>query len=147
MKLPGFPEKLSEFLNTRRQVPHRWGTNDCVTFTADGVLAVTGYDFLAVWRSTTQWTNEEGASWHTATWTNEEEANAALANSGGLIAGMDSHYVRVEPAMAQRGDACLVKDGNGLPSLALVVGSHAAAPGPDGTLLTPMNEARIAWRT
>lgn len=130
MKPAGFAERLAEFTTGRRRQPYAWGTNDCVTFAADAVEAVTGTDPLAELR---------GA------WTSESEAMTVLEAQGGLIAAMDARFLRKAKEFAQRGDLVLVKDANGQPSLAVCVGKDAVAPGEDEMLLVPMGLARMAW--
>lgn len=130
MKLYGFPERLSNFTNGRRLQPYTWGTNDCVTFPADAVWAITGEDPIAEIRGT---------------WTDEASAMALLESLGGLIKAVTARFPKVQREMAERGDLVAFKVAGQL-SLAVCVGAHGAAPGPEGMLLTPMNEARLAWR-
>lgn len=47
-----WPARLSQFLHDRRDVPFAWGLNDCLTFGADAVAALTGHDFAAQYRGT-----------------------------------------------------------------------------------------------
>lgn len=131
MKLPNFYVLLPQFTQQRRRMPYAWGTNDCVTFAADAVLAITGVDPIADIRGT---------------WNDEASAMAVLAGLGGLIAAVDAKFPRVDKNFAQIGDLCLVKDANGQPSLAVCVGSYCAAPGTEEMLLTSMSKARLAWR-
>lgn len=130
MKLQGFAEKLAQFTTSRRLMPYAWGTNDCVTFAADAVQAVTGTDPIPELR---------GA------WDDESGAMAVLEAQGGLVAAMDARFPRREVNFAQRGDLVLIKDANGQPSLGVCVGRDAVAPGVDEMLLTPIGKARIAW--
>lgn len=131
MKLPGFPEKLGSFTMYRRLFPYAWGSNDCVTFPADAIWAMTGEDPIADIRGT----------WH-----DEESARAVIAEQGGLIGAADKRFKRhTSPSFATRGDLCMVKVRDE-PSLAICVGLHAAAPGDDGMLLISMSEVLIAWR-
>lgn len=130
MKPAGFAERLAEFTAGRRRQPYAWGTNDCVTFAADAVQAVTGTDPMSDLRGS---------------WDSESAALAVLEAQGGLIAAMDARFPRKAKEFAQRGDLVLVKDANGQPSLAVCVGKDAASPGEDEMLLTPMGKVRMAW--
>lgn len=130
MKPAGFAERLAEFTTGRRLQPYAWGTNDCVTFAADAVWAITGTDPIADLRGQ---------------WASKESAMTVLAGEGGLIAAMDARLPRKATAFAQRGDLVLVKDAEGEHSLAVCVGQYAAAPGEDEMLLVPMDQARMAW--
>ncbi len=131
MKLPNFVVRLALFTEERRKTPYAWGTNDCVTFSADAVWAITGEDPIADIRGT---------------WSDEEGAQAVLEAQGGLIAACDARYERVDRNFAQRGDLCLIKDANGNPSLGVCIGADAAAPGETEMLMTPVSKARLAWR-
>lgn len=130
MKPQGFAEALGLFIGERRLVPYAWGTNDCVTFAADAVVAINGTDPLGDLRGT---------------WSTEAEAMAVLEAQGGLIAAMDARFPRRAKEFAKRGDLALIKDANGQPSLGVCVGQSAAAPGPEEMMLTPMTKARIVW--
>lgn len=121
---------LHQFMAARRAMPYAWGTNDCAIFAADAVLAITGEDPLGELR---------GA------WTDEATAASVLQAQGGLIAAMDARFPRRDPAFAKRGDLVLVKDGNGQPSLAVVTGKDAFAPGVSGLVPYPAAKARLAW--
>lgn len=131
MKLPNSHVRLAVFTRDRRKIPYAWGTNDCVTFTADAVWAITGVDPIADIRGT---------------WDSEEGARTVLEGLGGLIAAVDARFERMDPRFAQRGDVCLIKDQNGEPSLGVCIGAFAAAPGESEMLLTPMSKARVVWR-
>jgi len=131
MKKQGFPEILAEFITERRLLPYVWGSNDCVLFAADWVVAVTDIDPLGDLRGT----------WH-----NEEEAMVALEAQGGLVAAMDARFPRKQKEFAQRGDIVMLKiTADQQPSLAVCVGADAAAPGFEEMLLASMSKARIVW--
>ncbi len=131
MKLPNAHVRLALFTKDRRKTPYAWGENDCVTFAADAVWAITGVDPIEDIRGS---------------WDSEEGARAVLEGLGGLIEAVDARFERVDPKFAQRGDVCLIRDAKGEPSLGVCVGAFAAAPGELEMLLTPMSKAKIAWR-
>jgi hypothetical protein len=69
VRTEGWPLRLSAYLKERRDMPFIWGDNDCMSFAAGAVMAVTGgYDFLDRWRG-----------YHT-----EQEAAAILKAYGGM---------------------------------------------------------------
>ena len=47
---PEWPQRLAAYLETRQFAPFVWGSNDCCRFAADGVLAMTGHDYIAAYR-------------------------------------------------------------------------------------------------
>lgn len=93
-----WPQLLSEYLMSRRKMPFEWGKNDCLSFVAGAILAVSGRDFREEYNT-------------------EEEAKAILKNYGG-IAGMISnrlgHKGSNNVRMAGRGDVVIAE----LPELA-----------------------------
>ena len=54
-------------------------------------------------------------------------------------------FVRIAPALAQRGDLVQVGPGPDL-ALALCLGDMAAAPGFDGLIMVDVQRAEAAWR-
>lgn len=135
-RLPDWPERLITFLEDRRGIPFQWGRNDCVTFAADGVQAITGFDALGPLRGS---------------WTSEREASLRLLARGGItnavrsVLGMEMD----SPALAQRGDVVLVRtigDG-GLPHrfVALCDADRWAAPWRHGVQRGPISMAIRAW--
>jgi hypothetical protein len=61
---------LGEYLSMQTSRPWEWGRQDCCTFPADWVLAITGMDPLAEWRGR---------------YSTESEAELLIAEAGGLI--------------------------------------------------------------
>ncbi len=96
-RVSNWPMELSLFLRERRHTPFAWGTNDCLMFAADLVLRLTGQDLAAAWRGT---------------YDTEEQANALLAEHGGVQGfltqafGFNGHR---QLGTAQRGDIMLIK--------------------------------------
>lgn len=132
-----WPDRLAAFLEARRRAPFAWGTNDCVTFAADGVqqLRRDSVDIIAA---------DRGA------WATEDEAEALLASRGGLetalaeLAAM-ADLQEVPPPRAGRGDLVLARVGNQVLT-GLVNGSTVAVTGADGLQFVPARMAFRAWR-
>jgi hypothetical protein len=99
----------------REAVPFAWGTNDCVTFAAGAVAALTGADPLG------------GIS----AWSDERSAVRALAQRGGLAEAVSGMLERVPVAMAMRGDVGMVEGALG-PARVIIEGLTLVGPGPDG---------------
>jgi len=139
-RLEDWPERLAALIDARMSVPFRWGSNDCALFAADAVQAVTGVDLAAVWRG--QYADEEGAR-------SMRSASSHLA-SGDIVAALREMAHRrlgpdAPPLMARRGDIVLVEHDNGH-SLAVCLGSMAAAPGRRGLMVLDRAAWRAAWR-
>ena len=133
-RLVGWEIALAELVFARHSVPFTWGTNDCVTFAADAMAAVTGIDPIAPIRGT----------WH-----DRASADAALTAFCGFASAERAMEVvaeqlalpRVPATLARRGDVVAI-DG----MLAVVTGAGAAAPGRRGLVFdTPPADA-AAWR-
>jgi hypothetical protein len=88
---------LAAYVAGREAVPFAWGTNDCVTFAAGAVLALTGRDPLA----------------GIGTWKTERGALLQLRRRGGLIAAVSSVLLPIPLAHAHRGDICAVPGPDG----------------------------------
>jgi hypothetical protein len=133
-RLPDWPERLADLLDTRLAMPFAWGSHDCATFAADGAVAVCGADPMAHLRGQ---------------WTTEAEAEAVISALGGLEAAADDALraigaVDCPPALAQRGDLALFLTGN-MPALGVIEGADVVAPGFDGLRRVPVAAATRAW--
>ena len=109
-----WPERLFEYVAARNTRPFKWGKGeqDCCSFAAGGVLAMTDVDLMA-----------DIPDYATA-----DEADVILA-ADPLEALMDARLPRREsPSFALRGDVGLMLL-DGSPTLALVDGAMLIAPG------------------
>lgn len=134
MKKPTYIEDLHEFNFSRLEMPYEWGVNDCVTYTADALVAMTGTDYL------------EGIR---GLWSDEDSAMRLLETFGGLAKAVQdlTGFKRIEDLnFVQRGDVCLIRDLDGRPTLGVCCGSEVGAPGEEGFVTVPMRHVRMAWR-
>lgn len=134
-----WPEKLAEFIEARRNMPFTFGTNDCCTFAAAAVKALTGVDYRH------QLIETFGAYGTLA------EAARRKEQTGGLEA-LATSILRdpIPVAFAGRGDIVLADapDAVGdvdLRHLGVCLGTHVAAPGLKGLVFVPMSLAVKAW--
>ncbi|MEN9806089.1 MAG: hypothetical protein RL756_597 [Pseudomonadota bacterium] len=128
MRLKDWPERLAAFMDERRSMPFGWVTNDCSTFAADAVAAMTG-ECLQIPAA------------------DSPEAYARLIRDHGTLREMAEALLGepIHPAYAQRGDVVLlVMDER--ETLGVCVGAKIAGPGTDGLVLAPMSMAVAAWR-
>lgn len=131
MRRADWPLHLEHFLDLRLAVPFAWGTNDCSTFAADCVQAITGQDPAPA-----------GLRHHTTA----KQAYRAIRRHGGL-----AHIATAalgEPIAVQQasiGDVMLVKAGK-RDALAICNGTSALMPSAIGLVSVGLDTARLAWR-
>jgi hypothetical protein len=130
-----WPTQLAVYLTSVKGKPFAWAENDCCTFAAGAVLAITGVDHLGPYRG--KYATAKGAT-------------RILTKAGGLhgwvVKCLGEPLAR--PALAQRGDVVLfeTQDTFGPAALGICVGAQIAAPGPDRMVLVPLTLATAAWR-
>lgn len=130
-RLRDWQSRLDAVISARRGAPFAWGTNDCALFACDCAIAVTGSDPADGLRG--QYKTDQGAT-------------RLMKRNGGMEAIADSRLGdRIAPLMAQVGDVGMIYM-EGRPMLAVCVGSHWLAPGPDGLVAMPISAASTAWR-
>jgi hypothetical protein len=135
-RLPDWTQRLSSLVVERLHVPFAWGPNDCVTFAADAVLAMTGHDPIEAWR----------AQWSTA-----RQAFRTLQPLGGLAGAVRTAGLQeVGPRLARRGDVVLLRppgrEHSMRGALGICLGERIAAPGPRGLVMASLAEGVTAWR-
>jgi hypothetical protein len=91
-RLPDWPARLAAHIEAHRALPFAWGTNDCATFAAGAVRAITGQDLLP-----------------RLVWPTRRDAAHALRWLGGLREAVGQRLPAVPLAYAQRGDVLLVR--------------------------------------
>ena len=111
-------------------MPFVWGSNDCCTFAAAAVEALTGDDPMA---SVEHYDNPLAA--------------ARLVNdAGGLLALASSFLGEAEsPRMAAVGDVVLLLN-EGREVLGICNGTNTISPGRDGMAVLEMTAASAAWK-
>ena len=125
-----WPVLLSTFLVERKDLPFTWGINDCCTFAAAAVEAMTDADHSIKWRR----------------YKTLREAATLLAEAGGVGGVADAALgARIPVSFAQRGDVVMLSL-DGRESLAICDGVIAFAPGLERMEAVPIREATCAWR-
>ena len=108
-----------------------WGENDCCTFAARCVDAMTGSDWLK---------DLQKYYW------DRRSAHAYIADEGGIEPAVTKRIgPPVAPMLARRGDVCLIETGTGF-GLAVCMGDKAVIPETDGLGSVPMSDVVKAWR-
>lgn len=130
-RLPNWPLHLEALLAQRMAAPFAWGRNDCGTFAADCVRAMTGRDPLPA-----------GLRKHATA----RQAYRAVLRHGGYAAIADAALgPRIAPALATVGDVLLVKVGKA-DAFAICNGSTALGPSAAGLISVAVSSATLAWR-
>ena len=131
LRLRTWQSELDALLSARLNAAFEWGVHDCCLFAADAVQAMTGQDLAQGLRGS---------------YSTEAEAEGVLANLGGVAALVTARLGEpVLPTMARPGDVGLVEIA-GRQSLAVCIGQHWQAPGPDGLRVLPRRVVLQAWR-
>jgi hypothetical protein len=132
--------EFNDHLIARAHAPHTYGENDCCTFAADGIKAMTGVDIAEDFRG---YTTEAGA------------LKAIKKITGGSTVDDVANYVAkkyeltelTHPLMAQRGDLVLVEQADGpLMGLVHLSGACVVAPGEVGLRRIALTAIKRAWR-
>ena len=138
-RLPDWRLRFDALITDRLRAPFAWGSNDCVLFAADNVLALTGEDLALGLR----------------THTNALGAARALRRLGGLAALVERALgPSCHAAGATQGDVVMVLMGDGRDTgcatrsaLGVCLNPQSAiGPGVDGLRQIPMARALCAWK-
>ena len=130
MRTQDWPELLAAHIDQRKDMPHRFGSNDCCRFVMDAVLSMTGHDPIADLRKI-----------------KTAKAIARLLRETPLreIITQRMGEPLPSPLMAQRGDVVMLAQGDDEHLLALCLGETWAAPGPERLEVGDMQRAVCAW--
>lgn len=95
-----WPERLAEFLGERREMPFRWGVNDCALFACAAIEVMTGMDPAAAFRG--QYSTARGAARKMSAYggCGLEEVAEQMAREHG--------FEEIAVGLAGRGDAVLL---------------------------------------
>ena len=133
-RLPDWPLRLEALLAARATQPFAWGSQDCATFAADAVQALTGVDV---------------APPHLRQHRHARAALRSLRRHGGLHGIAQAALgTPIAPALAGVGDVLLTLPSaqSHHPMLALCNGASAIAPGPQGLVSLGLGHVSHAWR-
>ncbi|MDQ0040813.1 DUF6950 family protein [Variovorax boronicumulans] len=130
MRRADWQERFAAFAKERAEMPFAWGTNDCCTFAAGAVLAITGKDPMASFEPY-----------------DSPLAAARLVETGGGLSVLACSLLgpSVPPLMAAVGDVVLLTN-EGRELLGVCNGPGALAPGKDGAVIVEMTAALAAWK-
>ena len=132
-RLPDWPERLAVYLQQGRHKAFSYGVNDCATFAAGALAAMTG---------------ASPAQWLPGRWDDEVQALDVLRHVGGLRGGSRLMLGRptLGPAAALVGRGAVVCVRLPEATLGVAAGNGCwCAPGAHGLVWRPMTEVRRAW--
>jgi len=133
-------QALGPFLRDRAGAPFKWGVNDCATFAADAIQAVTGVDIAADFRG--KYEDEAGA------------LAAIQAVCGGSTVADAAAYCAQKhglaewphPLRAQRGDLVVAEnDGKPIAGIVHLSGNCIVTVGEGGLVRLPFTSIQRAW--
>ena len=130
-RLPDWQLRLEAFVSAHQCQPFAWGANDCATFAANCVQALTGQDPAPA-----------GLRNHRTA----KQATRTLNRHGGLVGIATAVFGQPVPvAGAQVGDVLLVRFGKRM-ALGICNGATVIGPGPAGTVAVGFDRAAACWR-
>jgi hypothetical protein len=130
-RTPDWQNRFEVFIAARRAQSFQWGINDCATFAADCVMAITGTDPAPT-----------GLRLHKT----QKQAHRALQRHGGLRSIATAALGQPVPAVqANVGDVVLAKAGK-RDMLAICNGTTLFAPSAHGLATLAMADATLCWR-
>ena len=130
-----WPKRLQAELDHAAGVPFEWGTNDCITFAARVVKAITGTDLMLPHQGA--YSTAQGA-WLVLKRLGYRDVEAAVGAT--LGAPLDSVF------LAQRGDVVVFDDADGRLGVGICVGEDIAVLALQGLAFLPVVRAKRAWR-
>lgn len=130
--------KLSNFIVSHRLLDFDRATHDCVRFSADAVMAMTGVDLAEGIRD----------KYH-----DDLSAAKYMKRSGGFLKIMEEQMARfgieeIDVSRAKRGDLCyfhILEDGKGHEALAVSNGLFSITPGKHGLVQLTTSKANKVW--
>jgi hypothetical protein len=128
------------FLRERATTPFTWGDNDCCTFAADAIHAITGTDIAADFRG--KYTTEIGALRAIAKVT----GGTTVADAAAYCAAKHGLVEHTYPLMAKRGDLVVLdNDGNLIAGVVHLNGRHVISVSESGAVRLPITSIVRAW--
>jgi hypothetical protein len=127
-RLPNWQSELSDYISSVEYMPFRWGKNDCVTFAANAVRAMTGVDPIEGYRD----------------YSTEAESKIVTARAGyrNHVDGVKEKFKKIPVALAMPGDIAVLEKH----SLGIVQGMSVFRPGPEGVVLSPLSDVKAVYR-
>lgn len=131
VRLEGWENKFSNYLDEKRNMPFKWGDNDCILFAAKGLEIITGEDYYSKYLP----------------YNNEEEAKNILKKNGGFAGIIKKSLGKPHDnyKKARRGDLVLLKIPNITCGIVDDSGKFIACPSENGIVRYPISNAYKIW--
>lgn len=145
IKREGWQTRLEAFIESRRSMPFKWGTNDCCQFAAQAIYAMAGFvDIPQLITAHFSGYETKKEAIETARLITGEKLYARCIKKLPEQAG----FKPIDPKTAQRGDLVMIKLRCEAPGIGVVSldGRYAVAPGLHGLMRFPVLSAKAAWR-
>lgn len=136
-------DNLPAFIESRLLTPFRWGANDCATFAADAIEAITGVDVAEDFRD--KYNTKLGAFKTIKKVTGGSTVVDAAAYCA-VKHGMKEHDY---PLMAKRGDLVIVRNNAGeeIAGIVGLNGRHVWVPSNEGLVQISIVDVIRSWST
>lgn len=138
-KLQDWPLKLAEFFESRSKTPFKWGQNDCITFPARALEAMTGHNYVLQ--------NKNEGRGYTSKTSAEEMLSTHFDNK---IENVFTHFLgepRTDIAYAHKGDIVILEHNNEVVGGVIDnTGRRIVCAGPKGSVRLPKRVALMFWR-
>ena len=129
MRFADWPERLAEYVESRRSAPFEYGSHDCCHFAGGAVEAITGTNPM-----------------HAFDYRNRLGAERLIRSAGTLDALVNRVLGEpVHPSLAGRGDV-VIADLDGGSSVGVCLGDVCVFAAEPGIAFRPRDVARAAWR-
>ena len=126
LRKDGWETRLADLIDSKRNIPFCWQTNNCLGFVAEAEIAVQGFTEFP--EALCPMTNKFSA------------LRIIKKNADSLDDWIDQKYQRISILSAQRGDSCMVE------TFGVCIGHNATFVGLDGLEFVPMSLTIKAWR-
>jgi len=131
MRIEGWEQNLNTIIESKRNQPFDWGTNNCVGFVAEVQKGITGRtDFPEA-------LEDVGSRLNAYRLVRKRVKN--------ITQGADQYFESIPITMAQRGDIVELETCDG-PAVGICVGSQAVFIGENGIEYLPLTALIRAWR-
>jgi hypothetical protein len=115
---------LSAYIESKLQLPFKWGDNDCVTFVLGWVSHRVGIDYRTQFGS----------------WVSEVDATEAIRLAGGIEFQCNRLFKPINPNLAIDGDIALIGR-----TVYLFSGANIVGPGESQLAFVDRMRAKCAW--
>lgn len=130
MRRNDWPQRLGDYVESRRSAPFEYGTHDCCRFAAGAVIEMTGHDYMAAFN-----------------YRSRLGAERLIRKAGTLDALVNRTLGEpMHPSQAGRGDVVIADLDRGA-TLGVCLGESCVfAADPAGLAFRPREAMRVAWR-